>query len=79
MTERFAIDKKGTVHNNIVDTLQPKPNGPGIIATSHSDLWAQTIIDCLNYCVVAEQGSIPAPSQSIIPPQPKAEESDHDT
>lgn len=73
MTERFATDRKGTVHFNITDTLHPTPNGPGIIATSHSDLWAKVIIDALNYCDTDHNDHAP------IIPKPTPKETNHDT
>lgn len=64
MTLRFQVDKRGTVHNNIVDLEQPKLNGAGIIASSHSEPWAQTICEALNYCLTAgNPTSIPTPKQ----------------
>ena len=46
---RFAIEES-IFHKNIVDNLQPKPNGPGVIAWSHDDSWAQAIAAALNLC-----------------------------
>lgn len=79
-SDRFAIDKKGTVHNNIVDTRHHTPNGPGIIATSHNDRWAQTIVDCLNYCDVADICDIPLPLlASQLKVKKTDKEPDHDS
>lgn len=73
---RFHIEKKGTVYNNIVDMKQPKLNGPGIIASSHSDEWAKTICDALNHCDSEATTSVQFPS---IPTLIKEAVTDHDT